>query len=154
MARECRECGAGLAKGSSRSICMSCLEKIEQLKSLSYTVTEIANLLRISEEQVRRLGRQGKIPGRVPGKKHLYVKKFIDGWIGSGGKETEGPTNLKARLQKLCRDNDHSWFFEQGFEQYGYISAPVHKASEGITQGIAGYFRTCIFCGYREIVLL
>ncbi len=93
MGSECVQCGGVLSQYNQGTLCFSCQEKkqeelIERMgDSPNYDVNDICFILGLDPEQVRRLGRNGIIPGRIPGiKKHLYLKALVDSWVRSGGK--------------------------------------------------------------------
>jgi hypothetical protein len=86
--RECAQCGKGLTTYNPGTLCFSCQDR-EQEKPMSgdsrtYDVGEMARILGLGSEQVRRLARQGKLPPRVPVvRKWLWYRKVVDRWINS-----------------------------------------------------------------------
>ena len=56
--------------------------------SLNYDVSDMRRILGFdSNEQVRRLGRGKKIPGKIPEiRRHLWQKKIVNEWIQTEGK--------------------------------------------------------------------
>ena len=81
--RFCKVCERELSQQNPGSICVICQDNIT--KSLDekpyYDVNDLQKILGVSAAQVRRLGREGKIPGRIPGKKHDYLKSVVDDWM-------------------------------------------------------------------------
>ncbi len=93
MARVCRECGKELNQYHMGKLCYTCQnKKQEELTekmgdSPNYDVNDMCSILDLSQEQVRRLGRDEKIPGKIPEiRRHLYLRELVDPWIRSGGK--------------------------------------------------------------------
>jgi hypothetical protein len=119
-----------------------------------YDVRDIMCMLGLeSEEYVRRLGRKGTIPGRLPGlKQHRYLKDEVQRWIWSGHifssavPRPVGP--LQEEAYRRCREGDHSWMFEERFEGHAYT---VESSAE-----IKGHMmyplmkRTCYYCHHVE----
>ena len=96
MGRVCAQCGAVLNQYNPGKLCFPCQkQKQDELtektgNSLNYDVNDLCSILGLSQEQVRRLGRDKKIPGKIPEiKRHLYVKEVVDLWIHSAGKITK-----------------------------------------------------------------
>ena len=93
MVRKCIQCGAVLSQHNQGTLCFPCQEKkqkelIEKIDDgPNYDINDMCFILGLSPEQARRLGREGKIPGRIPEiKKHLYLRALVDPWVRSGGK--------------------------------------------------------------------
>lgn len=96
MGKKCVQCGAVLSQYNQGILCFPCQEKRqEELKekmgdSPNYDVDDMCFILGLEPEQVRRLGRKGVIPGRIPEvRQHLYLRALVDPWIRSGGKSTK-----------------------------------------------------------------
>ena len=89
MERICLNCGIPLSRYNLGTICGPC-QKIQAgelqaaFNSLHYTVEDMRRILGLdSQEQVRRLARDGKLPPRVPAiKRWLWLRKVVDAWIG------------------------------------------------------------------------
>ena len=90
--KRCRFCGASLSQNHSGDICSPCEESGRGCVTAGtpedmelYDVQDIQRIWRLeSEEHVRRLGREEKIPGRIRGiKRHLYLKEVVDEWLKS-----------------------------------------------------------------------
>ncbi len=94
MRRVCSQCGAVINQYHPGNLCYPCQEKKqEELKekmgdSPHYGIDDLCFLLDLENpESVKRLGRKGIIPGRIPGiRKHLYLREEVDQWIRSSGK--------------------------------------------------------------------
>jgi len=105
------------------NLCYPCQEgKPEELKekmgdSPHYGIDELCLLLGLENpESVRRLGRRGIIPGRVPGiKKRLYLREKVDQWIRSGGEFADNRSQaqvgqsevMRSRRRKFASDSKH-----------------------------------------------
>lgn len=93
MDRKCGRCGAILRQYNQGTLCFACqVKKRDELTEkigdgLNYNVDDMCSILGLDFEQVRRLGRKGVIPGRIPGiKQHLYLRELVDQWLRGGGK--------------------------------------------------------------------
>jgi excisionase family DNA binding protein len=87
MKKECLLCRRELDQNNPNSICFICVEKLTGSIALPqyYNVEEVRIILRLeSQEQVRRLARQGKLPATRQGKSYLFPKKDFDTWLNSG----------------------------------------------------------------------
>lgn len=112
MAQKCKDCGAILSSYNLGLLCWPCQEKKkEQLQEKigdtpHYTVENLCFLLGYANpESVKRLGRKGKIPGRIPGiRQHLYLKEKVDQWVH--GEQQEAPT-AEVIVQKPYEDTPH-----------------------------------------------
>ena len=88
--RKCPQCGTVLSMTNPGTLCFPCQhkesEKLTTGDSPTYEVEDMARILRLGSEQVRRLARQGKLPPRIPAvRKWLWSKEVVDRWINSGG---------------------------------------------------------------------
>jgi len=94
MDGKCEDCGAKLSLHNPGLLCWGCLKKaqirlqMQILDSPHYTVEHLRFLLGFQNpESVKRLGRKGMIPGRIPDiRRHLYLREEVDAWIQSGCK--------------------------------------------------------------------
>jgi len=117
-----------------------------------YDVHDLMSLLGLdSEEQVRRLGRAGKIPGRVPGiKRQLYSKEAVDRWIQTDYAFTDPRIKPLSPLQEeayhLCRSGNHSWMTEERFLGHA-CTAQVQSEIKKNTLKLQTRY-TCYFCGH------
>jgi hypothetical protein len=105
-----------------------------------------------SPEQVKRKGRAGLIPGRIPGAKaHLYNREVFDQWIKSGGLPLHRPSSpLQQEAYKRCVKKDHGWLSNDKFDGIAYGTETISERGEySIT---VKYRRTCYFCDHSEIV--
>jgi len=91
MSKKCKLCGKVLNRYNPGYFCYSCQEKrIEARDYMShnanYDVYDMVYILGLqSDESVRRLARQGKLPPSIPGiKKYQWPRDVIDAWIRSG----------------------------------------------------------------------
>jgi len=92
MARTCKDCGANLSSYNQGLLCWPCQKKKKELlqeqigDTPNYTVDNLRIILGLKNpESVKRLGRKGKIPGRVPGiRQYLYRRDKVDLWIKEG----------------------------------------------------------------------
>jgi len=159
MQRKCVECGASLREGNPGPLCSPCQEKrlknVEDTERRHYTVEELRYILNLeSQESVKRLGRKGIIPGRMPGiKKHLYLKEAVDAWIKTENNLVMKPSSpIQAEAYALCIKDDHTWMRDERFEGQAYqtIESPSEISDR---QGIVmSNKRTCYFCGHIEVV--
>jgi len=120
-----------------------------------YNVRDMADILDLtSEEQVRRLSRDGKIPGRVPGiKQHLFVQSIVNLWLKQNQIFPKIPTNpLQKEAKSKCNNEDHSWLTDERFNGIAYSSEPTTIKQTEYTV-LAGYNRTCYFCKYSTFIL-
>lgn len=73
------------------ALCFPCQdkesEKLTTDDSPTYDVQDMARILRLEDEQVRRLARKGKLPPRVPVvRKWLWPREIVEQWIKSEGR--------------------------------------------------------------------
>ena len=120
--RKCTQCGAVLSQHNPGKLCFPCQDKIrgELQENMSdgpnYNVDDICSILSLSPEQVRRLGRDNAIPGRIPRiKRHLYLKTVVDQWISSGGKlpETESAIASIGEVEAGNESHDKSISYDK-----------------------------------------
>lgn len=112
MARKCKGCGALLSSHNPRLLCWPCQDKKktqlqEQIGDTPhYTVDNLCFLLGLANpESVKRLGRKGTIPGRLPGiRQHLYLREEVDPWIH--GAHQESP-KAEVIMQKPYEETLH-----------------------------------------------
>jgi hypothetical protein len=87
--RVCSRCGNPLGVYNPSHICWVCQEKMatrrwEAIEGPYVYVEDIAEVLEISEEQVRRLHRNGSLPSPLgPAKKLKWDKEYFLSWIHS-----------------------------------------------------------------------
>jgi len=151
MEYKCSMCGTKLSLANPGTLCHDCqVKKLAQLADSGpsyYTVADLTYILGLdSEESVKRLGRRGIIPGRLPGiKKHLYSKEAVDAWIKAGYVVKKIPVSpLQQKAYEMCARGDHGWMKDEEFEG--------HACSLEILADIQGNRtpmtcrRTCYFC--------
>jgi uncharacterized Zn finger protein (UPF0148 family) len=103
MVRKCSQCRAPLSRYNPGALCAAC-EKKESQKlttgdSPTYDVNDMARILHLGNEQVRRLSQKGKLPPRVPEvRKCLWLKEVVDKWLKSGGPLAQGSAEQLAAL--------------------------------------------------------
>ena len=155
--RQCIECDNPIPLRYIGRRCPKCLvaalESTTSTYADHYTVRDMADLLGLtSEEQVRRLSRDRKIPGRVPGWQHLFVQSIVNAWIKQNQTLPKVPSNpLQEEAKKRCENKDHEWLFDERFDGTAYSSEDeAIQQSENVTS--VGYKRTCYFCGYSTFV--
>ena len=128
-----------------------------------YTADNLCYILGIkNSESVKRLGRKGIIPGKIPGiRKHLYLKERVDEWIQTPSKRaealaagqglrTKNPAEaLQDEAYARCKKGDHAWFDDSRFDGLAYRCEPSYKVG---TFGIEArhFSKTCYFCGYTQ----
>jgi len=154
----CTDCGNKLPPHNIGRCCPLCQEAAEEkhiaISPDYYTVRDMMEILNFkSEEQVRRLSRKGAIPGRVPRiREHLFVKKTVDKWIAEGQPISRIPTSpLQEEAKERCQKGDHRWLADEKFNGIGYRSEETTVWQTQFTI-MAGYKRTCYFCGRSEFI--
>jgi len=90
MKDKCPKCGGVLNQYNPGPLCAPCQEKLAEerktiTEGLHYDVEDMRLILGLdSQEHVRRLARDGKLPRRIPGvRRWLWLKEVIDAWIRS-----------------------------------------------------------------------
>ncbi|GEM_PF-633096 len=159
MQRKCVECGSNLREGNPGPLCAPCQEKrlknVEDTERRHYTVEDLRYILNLeSEESVKRLGRKGIIPGRMPGiKKHLYLKDAVDDWIKAENKLVRKPTSpIQDEAYALCIMSDHTWMRDERFEGQAYQTMESPSEISDRRGIVMSYKRACYFCGHIEVV--
>lgn len=105
--RKCSQCGKVLSMRNPGTLCFVCQdnesEKMTTGDSPTYDVQDMARILRLESEQVRRLARKGKLPPRVPAvRKWLWYREIVDRWINSDGRYPEESALELAALAALA----------------------------------------------------
>lgn len=154
MGRTCQRCGYTLSRYHIGKHCYTCLKIIsDELDSneLYYDIEDMSVILGISGEQVKRKGRAGSIPGKLPEiKAHRYSKTVVDEWIASAGQGYHKPANpVQEEAYQQCQNGDHSWFEESKFDGLAYRSETVSELEGDLLKVI--WKRTCYFCGHVEL---
>jgi predicted DNA-binding transcriptional regulator AlpA len=91
MARVCRKCGTKLNRYHKGNYCYACQDKrLEEIITDDkdfIDAKEFAHILGLSNvESVRRLGRKGKLPKRIPGiREYRWPRSVVEEWIKQGG---------------------------------------------------------------------
>jgi len=99
-------CGASLSAGSAGGYCFSwhrsASDTGEMEEVVVYCVKDVAALLGCSEEHVRRLSRNKKMPDPIDTRgKKLWPKKSIDTWLKLGSLPEDFAAKLEAVTQQL-----------------------------------------------------
>lgn len=104
-ARRCASCRAVLSMSNPGLICLPCQEKLvdkwaSASRSRYLDVEDMRVILGLeSQEQVRRLARDGKLPPRIPVvKRGLWEEEVVRDWMRSG---YETSTAVKEQLKAL-----------------------------------------------------
>jgi len=116
-----------------------------------YTVEELTHILGLeSDESVKRIGRKGKIPGRVPGvRKHLYSKEAVDAWVKSGNRiKTMINSPLQQEAYELCCKGDHAWMMDEKFEGHACKVETFSEIRDNRLMMTSR--RACYFCGHVD----
>ena len=108
-----------------------------------------------NEESMRRLSRNGKIPGRVPvGREVKHFRETVDKWIRENQVIPRQPTNpLQEEAKKRCEKNDHDWLLDERFEGIAYqVEKDIPQSGMEVLKTGYRYRRVCYFCGYSTTV--
>jgi excisionase family DNA binding protein len=87
MEKECCLCRREMDQNNPNSICFICVQRLTDSIALpyNYNVEEVRRILRLeSQEQVRRMAREGKLPAVRKGKSYLFPKEDFDTWFKAG----------------------------------------------------------------------
>jgi hypothetical protein len=153
--RYCTICQRALSTQNPGTLCVICQGDITHKldKKPYYDVEDLKKKLGVSEYQVRRLGRNNEIPGRIPGKQHHYLKAAVDSWIESDfiyNRTNPKPVDpLQEEAYKLCQTGDHGWLTEKRFLGHA-CTAQTSSELMSYTLQVSTQFK-CYFCGH-EIV--
>jgi hypothetical protein len=149
--RYCNICQRELSDRNPGKICVVCQDNM--INGLHdnpyYDLDDMQRILDLCAEQVRRLGRAGTIPGKVPAiKQHRYLKPEVDRWIHSGhiptGHRPVGP--LQEEAYRLCQKKDHSWLVDERFLGHACTSTNSVEIKDGLMHMPTTY--RCYFCGH------
>jgi hypothetical protein len=153
MNDRCRRCNAVVAQDNPGELCSPCQkEKQRELREkladkLYYEIDDMSEILGIGPEQVKRLARDWKIPGKIPGiRQHRFRRVVVDDWIEQGYIIAKMPTNpLQHEARLRCTKKDHDWLAEGRFDG---VACSSEEAVTDISQYVigVGYNRTCYFC--------
>ena len=91
------------------------------------TVEEVAEYLRLHEETVRRMTREGTLPGRKVGRSWRYTKRELDAWVAN---QTDG----NGTPYIICVDDDEDVlrYLRVVLEQHGCKTATTTRGRHGI----------------------
>ena len=106
--RECAMCHKELSPENPGLLCVICQEKVVYdrvpLKNIrKLNIKDMRHILGLdSEEQVKRLGRKGKLPPRVPAiKQWLWEDVVVRDWIRSGWKISHEVREIADSLTEM-----------------------------------------------------
>ena len=115
---------------------------------------DLQRIFGLSAEQVRRLSRAGRFPGRMPViKEHHFSKSMIDSWIKSNHSfrsaraRPVGP--LQEEAYRLCQKGDHSWLTDERFIGQACTSVTSSEIKNNIVWMSTAF--KCYFCGHKEV---
>jgi hypothetical protein len=154
--RYCSICQRELSDRNPGTICIACQDNIinDLRENPYYDLDDMQHLLGLSAEQVKRLGRAGTIPGRVPSvKQHRYLKTEVDAWmhadyiLPAAARKPTGP--LQEEAYRLCRKKDHSWLVDERFLGHACTATNNVEIKDGLVQMPTTY--RCYFCGHEEV---
>jgi len=119
MIRRCSQCESPLSRYNPGTLCAACEKKDSQKlttgESPTYDVNDMACILHLGNEQVRRLAKKGRLPPRIPEvRRCLWPKEVVDKWLKSGGPLAEGSAEQLAALA----DAHGGWHFDKASGQY------------------------------------
>jgi len=153
--RYCKICQRDLSQQNPGSICVVCQDNIT--KSIGeksyYDTNDLTAILGVGPDQIRKLGREGKIPGKIPGKQHHYLKPEVDNWVNSdhiyhrSHPRPVGP--LQEEAYQLCQNSDHRWLIDESFLGHASTSQTSSELKDNLVKISTKY--KCYFCGH-EIV--
>ena len=105
LKRTCVNCGASLSSYNPGPLCAPCQKKLAEerktiTKGLHYDVEDMRLILGMdSQEHVRRLARDGKLPRRIPGvRRWLWLKEVVDSWIRSNHQISPANSELQEAI--------------------------------------------------------
>ena len=117
MVGVCSKCGKKLSMYNPGKLCFACQKKkLEQEKTSGNDLIDaqgLADIIGLSDaESVKRLGRKGKLPPRIPAiRRWLWHKDIVEAWIKSGGQmanlKDEVDTNMLALRHELGLPQKH-----------------------------------------------
>lgn len=149
----CSKCkNREVPKGFPGDLCVECSLDQPDEANPYYQAKDLAQLLQISEEQVRRKAREGKIPRGVPGiRRRLWLKSVIKEWIGEGQPVPRIPTSpLQEEARALCKKKDHSWLHDDKYDGIAYAKKDETRMGEHTVK--IGWRHTCYFCGFSQYI--
>jgi len=157
MQRTCKICGAALNAYNTTSLCGACqkktVEAVSSEENLYYTTKDMMRLLGlVSEEQVRPMSRDVKIPGRIPSiRRHLFLKDEVNKWLRTGNSSAIQLVDIGLKeASRQCKLGDHSFFEDESLNGRAYISGYIHHLDKNIITMFTR--KTCAFCGYQTEV--
>jgi len=101
--RECVWCGRELTPDNSGKLCFLCADKLKDVMTdlpEVFNVEDVRKLLHFEDvESVRRMYRQGKLPGRIKGvKKLLWFKDDLIAYLKFGKSSSAAPDELTQAI--------------------------------------------------------
>ncbi len=105
MKDKCPKCGGVLNQYNPGPLCAPCQGKLADERTtitegLHYDVEDMRLILGLdSQEHVRRLARNGKLPRRIPGvRRWLWFKEVVDSWIRSDHQISPANSELQEAI--------------------------------------------------------
>jgi hypothetical protein len=157
--RNCANCGQTIVPGVCGNLCLKC--KLDELagspdnspsdQKKYCDVKDLSELTGYSEEHVRRMARNRRLPPSFPGiKKYIWPRQVVEDHFPLGQPPTPKipASPIQEKALAMCRRHDHSWLREEEYEGNSYIREPkVESRKNGAS---IGFDHICYFCGYTE----
>ncbi len=108
MERTCRRCGAKLNMYNAGETLFPCqdkrMDKIDTGTRPYYNLEDMRKIFGLdSLEQVRRKGRAGLIPGRIPGiEEYRSCKEEVDKWLDQAAQPMRTTSPLQEEAYQRC----------------------------------------------------
>ncbi|MCJ7575500.1 MAG: helix-turn-helix domain-containing protein [Dehalococcoidia bacterium] len=107
--KRCSRCGTRLTRYNPGTLCFVCQRKESERLATGdrpyCDVEDMSGILGLGGEQVRRLGRKGRLPPRIPAvRRWLWRKEVVEQWIESEGVLPEGFAERLAALEDIHGD--------------------------------------------------
>jgi hypothetical protein len=159
--RQCIDCGKPIEVQLIGRRCRKCLntalESTDYASIDPYTIKDVADIMNLtSDEYVRKLSREKKIPGRIAcsGKQHRFFPAIINQWHKQNHILPKVPTNpLQEEAKMRCENKDHDWLMEERFEGIAYqVEKDIPQSGVEVLKTGYRYRRVCYFCGYSTTV--
>ena len=127
--RLCSECGKCLTIYNPSHICWACQDKLAEesfkfFEEQYIDVKQMAQILKLSEEQVRRLSSNDRLPPSIPvRRKKLWDKEVIRNWIKT---QHKAPLALGRQIETIVRTHGGIHFDDTEGE---YVLGERHNIS-------------------------
>jgi len=161
ISRLCIDCGKQIEAQLIGRRCRKCLNTVLESTDYTsidpYTIKDVADIMNLtSDEYVRKLSREKKIPGRlaIGGNRHLFSPAIINQWHKQNHILPKVPTNpLQEEAKIRCENKDHDWLMEERFEGIAYqIEKDIPQSGTEVLKTGFRYRKICYFCGYDATV--